>query len=45
MVRLLLAMAVGLILAVGATAVTSVVVKGVAKGSPTHGTLYNYGTR
>jgi hypothetical protein len=45
MVRLLIAFAAGLVLAVGATAVTSVVVNGVAKGSPTHGTLYNYGTR
>ncbi len=45
MVRLLVAMAVGLVLAVGATAITNSVVNGIAKGSPTHGTLYNYGTR
>lgn len=45
MVRLLVAMAIGLVLAVGATAITSMAVNGVAKGSPTHGSLYNYGTR
>jgi hypothetical protein len=45
MVRLLIALVVGFVLAVGATAVTSVVANGVAKGSPAHGTLYNYGAR
>jgi hypothetical protein len=45
MVRLLIAMAVGLIVAVGATAVTSHVVGGIANGTPANKTLYNYGTR
>ena len=45
MVRLLVALAVGLVLAVGATAITSEVLSGVANGSPTNKTLYNYGNR
>ena len=45
MVRLVIALAVGLVLAVGATAITSQVLSGVANGSPTNKTLYNYGTR
>jgi hypothetical protein len=45
MVRLIIAMVVGVVLAVGATAITTVVVNGVAKGAPTSGTIYNYGSR
>ena len=45
MVRLLVAMAIGLILAVGATAITAEVLTGVANGTPTNKALYNYGTR
>jgi len=45
MVRLLIALAVGLILAVGASAVTTQVLSGVANGTPTNKTLYNYGSR
>ena len=45
MVRLLIALAVGVILAIGATAVTTQVLGGVANGSPVNKTLYNYGTR
>jgi hypothetical protein len=42
---LFFALLAGLILAVGATAITSVAVNGVAKGTPSNQSLYNYGTR
>jgi hypothetical protein len=45
MVRFLVAVAIGIVVAVGATAITSVVVQGVANGAPVNKTLYNYGTR
>lgn len=45
MVRLLVAVVVGAILAVGATAITSEVLLTVANGHPVNSTLYVYGTR
>lgn len=45
MVRLLVAMLVGAVLALGATFITSSVLIGVANGQPVNSTLYNYGTR
>lgn len=45
MVRLLVAMVVGLVLAVGATAITTEVMTGIANGTPANKTLYNYGNR
>jgi len=45
MVRLIVALAVGAILAVGATYLTTSVLAGVANGSPANRSLYNYGTR
>jgi hypothetical protein len=45
MIRLLIAIVVGLVLAVGATMVTVNALSGVANGSPTNGTLYQYGDR
>lgn len=45
MVRLLVALAIGLVLAVGATAFTTEVLSGIANGTPANKTLYNYGNR
>jgi len=45
MVRLLIALAVGAILALGATYITSSVLAGVANGNPANQSLYNYGSR
>ncbi len=45
MVRLIVALVVGAVLAVGATIITIAVLDGVANGTPTHQTLYNYGSR
>ncbi len=45
MVRLLIAMVVGLVLAVGATVITGEVLQGVSNGAPSNASLYNYGTR
>ena len=45
MIRILLAVAIGAVLAVGATFLTSAVVLGVANGAPNHAAFYVYGTR
>ena len=45
MVRVLVAMFVGAVLALGATFITSSVLVGVANGHPVNASLYNYGTR
>ncbi len=45
MVRLLVAMLVGAVLAVGATVFTANVLVGVGNGTPSTQTLYNYGSR
>lgn len=45
MTRLLIAIVVGLVLAVGATMVTVNTLSGVANGSPTKASLYQYGDR
>jgi len=45
MVRFLVAIAVGVVLAVGATFIANQVLSGVANGQPVSKTLYNYGTR
>jgi hypothetical protein len=42
---LLIAVAIGVVLAVGAGFGATAVVSGVANGSPTHASLYNYGSR
>jgi len=43
--RLLVAMVIGAVLAVGAAFITSSALLGVANGQPVNSTLYNYGTR
>ena len=45
MVRLLIAIAVGVVLAVGATFLVSSALAGVANGTPSNASLYQYGTR
>lgn len=45
MARLLIALVVGIVLAVGATVATASALAGVANGSPTSGSLYQYGNR
>jgi hypothetical protein len=45
MARLLIALVIGAILALGATFITSSALLGVANGQPSNSTLYNYGTR
>jgi hypothetical protein len=45
MLRFVVAIAVGVVLAVGATFITTAVVHGIANGTPSNKTLYNYGTR
>ena len=45
MVRVLVAILVGAVLALGATFITSSVLVGVANGHPVNASLYNYGTR
>lgn len=45
MVRLLIVIAVGVVLGVGATFVVSSALAGVANGTPTNASLYQYGTR
>ena len=45
MARLLIAIVVGVVLAVGFTLAGTRVLTGVANGSPTSGTLYQYGNR
>jgi hypothetical protein len=45
MVRLLIVIAVGVLLGVGATFVVSSALTGVANGTPTNASLYQYGTR
>jgi hypothetical protein len=42
---LLIAVAIGVVLAVGAGLGATAVLAGVANGSPSHATLYNYGSR
>jgi hypothetical protein len=42
---LLIAVVIGIVLAVGAGLGSAAVLAGVANGSPTHATLYNYGSR
>ncbi len=42
---LLIAVAIGVVLAVGAAFGTTAVLAGVANGSATHASLYNYGSR
>jgi hypothetical protein len=44
-VRLLIAIAVGVVLAVGAAALASSALTGVANGTPSKASLYQYGTR
>jgi hypothetical protein len=45
MARLLIAVALGIVLAVGATIAAASALTGVANGSPTSGSLYQYGNR
>lgn len=45
MVRLLAAVVIGALLAVGATLVVSNVLQGAANGHPVNATLYQYGNR
>jgi hypothetical protein len=44
-VRLLIAIVVGVVLAVGATVVATNALAGLANGTPSKATLYQYGTR
>jgi hypothetical protein len=45
MVRLLIVIAVGVVLGVGATFVVSSALAGVANGTPSNASVYQYGTR
>lgn len=45
MVRLLVAIAIGLVLAIGATMITSEVLTGLGNGQPSNASLYQYGSR
>ncbi len=45
MVRLLIAVVVGIVIAVGATALTQTVLTGQVNGTPTNQPLYVYGSR
>jgi len=45
MARLLIAIAVGVVLAVGAAVLVSNALVGVADGTPSNASLYQYGTR
>jgi len=45
MVRLLIAVAVGVVLALGATALGTKALAGVANGTPSSASLYQYGNR
>ena len=45
MARLLIAVVVGIVLAVGATIAAAQTLAGVANGSPTSSSLYQYGNR
>ena len=45
MARILIAVVIGAVLAVGATFLASSLVLGVSNGTPTNATLYNYGSR
>jgi len=45
MARLLIAVAIGAVLAVGATILTGSILLGIANGSPVNAPLYNYGSR
>ena len=45
MVRLLIAIVVGVVLAVGATVVATNALASLANGTPSKATLYQYGTR
>ena len=45
MVRLLIVIAVGVVLGVGATFLVSSALAGVANGTPSHASRYQYGTR
>lgn len=45
MVRLLIVIAVGVVLAVGAAALASSALAGLANGTPSKASIYNYGTR
>lgn len=45
MVRVIVAMLVGAVLAIGGTVITNEVLTGVSNGKPTNQNLYNYGTR
>jgi F0F1-type ATP synthase membrane subunit c/vacuolar-type H+-ATPase subunit K len=45
MARLLIAVAIGAVIAVGATFLTSSLVLGIANGSAVHGSLFTYGSR
>jgi len=43
--RLLIVIAVGVVLAVGASVLASSALAGLANGKPSHATIYRYGTR
>lgn len=45
MVRLLVAMAIGLVLAIGAAVITDEVLTGISNGQPSNASLYQYGSR
>ena len=45
MARLLIAIAVGVVLAIGAAALATSALAGVANGTPSNASLYQYGTR
>lgn len=45
MVRLLIAIVVGVVVALGATVLATNALAGVANGSPSNGSIYQYGTR
>jgi hypothetical protein len=44
-VRLLIAIVVGVVVALGATVLVTNALAGVANGSPSNGSIYQYGTR
>lgn len=45
MVRLLIAIVFGIVVALGATVLVTNALAGVANGSPSNGSIYQYGTR